>query len=181
MIVSFTVMGVPVAQPRHRAALVVAAGLPAGVRHYIPGQHPIHDFKRAVALAAMEAMQDAGLKPCLEPIILQARFLLPRPGWLEAMQGRGTLKTRRWPRGEVMTGRKPDLDNLMKAAKDAATGILWKDDALVCGYGPETGKWWCALGETSRCELSFWTLDENRAETPPNTDPQVDLHEEDRR
>lgn len=27
--------------------------------------------------------------------------------------------------------RKPDLDNLVKALKDALTGIVWKDDAQI--------------------------------------------------
>lgn len=36
---------------------------------------------------------------------------------------------------------KPDLDNYIKLAKDAGSGILWKDDKIIVGYLPGTGKY----------------------------------------
>lgn len=48
------------------------------------------------------------------------KFLLPRP------------VSKKLPDDRSWYLSKPDLDNLVKAIKDALTGIVWKDDALVC-------------------------------------------------
>jgi Holliday junction resolvase RusA-like endonuclease len=43
----------------------------------------------------------------------------------------------------VPHGKKPDVDNLLKAVMDAmTTAEVWKDDALV--YATEAGKWYAA-------------------------------------
>lgn len=34
--------------------------------------------------------------------------------------------------GYILPAKKPDLDNLAKAALDACNGIIWRDDALIC-------------------------------------------------
>src|SRR5690606_4329523 len=46
-----------------------------------------------------------------------------------------------WPRrkrelallGKILPTVKPDLDNIEKAVKDALNGVVWTDDAQVCG------------------------------------------------
>lgn len=37
---------------------------------------------------------------------------------------------------------RPDLDNYIKALKDALNGVLWTDDSRVCRYGEGTGKYY---------------------------------------
>jgi|GEM_PF-384804 len=37
---------------------------------------------------------------------------------------------------------KPDLDNYIKAVKDAFKSLVWIDDCQVIGYGPGTGKYY---------------------------------------
>jgi len=64
-------------------------------------------------------------------ICLEAEFILARPKTL--------------PKKVVDHTKKPDLDNLLKAVKDAMTGIVWRDDSQVVSliarkdYGPTPG------------------------------------------
>ena len=57
--------------------------------------------------------------------------------------------------------KRPDLDNYLKLAKDAATGILWIDDNLIVEYLPGTGK--------------YYTLEEQKIEFQILTDG-VNMH-----
>jgi Holliday junction resolvase RusA-like endonuclease len=47
---------------------------------------------------------------------------------------------------------KPDLDNYVKAAKDALTGIVWKDDSQVVDYHSPFGKFY---SEKPRIEINI--------------------------
>ena len=49
---------------------------------------------------------------------------------------------------------RPDLDNYLKALKDALTGVLWTDDSRVCQYGLGTGKYYCEPGMSPRIEVA---------------------------
>ncbi len=51
---------------------------------------------------------------------------------------------------------KPDLDNYIKLVKDAANGVIWKDDNLVIGYLPGTGKYYTL--EKERIEFTVLTI-----------------------
>lgn len=68
--------------------------------------------------------------PLSVPISVQIKFIMKRPK---------SAKNRPFP------SVKPDMDNLIKAIWDAANGILWVDDALICEakeskvYGHEAG------------------------------------------
>jgi Holliday junction resolvase RusA-like endonuclease len=74
---------------------------------------------------------------------LRCVFFLPRPGRL-------IWKTRPMPTEPAPT--RPDLDNLIKAVKDALKGVVWRDDQQVCrlvaekrynpgpGYGDERAR-----------------------------------------
>jgi Holliday junction resolvase RusA-like endonuclease len=56
-------------------------------------------------------------------------------------------------KGEVPLphGKKPDVDNLLKAVMDSMTTAgVWKDDALV--YVTEAGKWYAA-GKTTGARI----------------------------
>lgn len=116
--ISFSVPAVPVAQPRQRHR-VVASGDKHFAMNYTPRTGPVQSFKATVRHAAREAYQGAPLEG---PIYLSVAFYMPRPGRL-------IWKKRPMPRCPHSS--KPDLDNLVKAVKDALSGLLWRDDAQV--------------------------------------------------
>ncbi len=47
-------------------------------------------------------------------------------------------------RGEIRPTTKPDLDNYLKAIKDALKGICWRDDSQVVAYREPFGKYYSA-------------------------------------
>jgi Holliday junction resolvase RusA-like endonuclease len=55
------------------------------------------------------------------PIKIEIAFHLPLPHGMSIGKNQGKWHIKR-----------PDLDNLMKFILDAATGILWQDDSIVC-------------------------------------------------
>jgi Holliday junction resolvase RusA-like endonuclease len=86
-----------------------------------------YDPKENVSWKLMAAgiMQEArGDRPILAgpvKLTVSALFALPRSRWLK-----------RTPRPGGWHIKRPDLDNVVKAVKDAAKGVLWLDDSQVC-------------------------------------------------
>lgn len=114
----FQVNDVPIAQPRQRHAVKFSKRQNRHfVQNYIPGDDPVQAWREHVQIMARQAYQGEPLDGV--PISLAVKFLMPRP---KAMRG----TDRAWH----LT--RPDCDNLVKAVKDALTGICWKDDAMVC-------------------------------------------------
>lgn len=144
LVLATTVDVVPVAQPRQRHALVGGR-----VHNYVPSTHPVRTYQVVLRLAVQQEMRRQGLEVPLEgPVILVARFYLPRPK---------RLCGRRQPDGPVPHVGRPDLDNLLKSTKDALLGLLWRDDSQVYRYGPRTGKWYHEQGGRPRVELEVYT------------------------
>ena len=114
-VIHFRVPAIPIAQPRHRIAVVNGKGRAFGAKK----SHPIHEFK-ATARMAFSELYDG---PPLEgPISLVCVFVMPRVSaqiW----------KTKPMPR--LLHAKKPDADNLLKGVKDALTGLAWVDDSQV--------------------------------------------------
>ena len=110
--ISFTVPGEPVPQPRPRVS--TRGGF---ARAYVPAKHPVHSYRQAVALAA----KLAGLGTITEPIQVCVVSVFERPK--SHVTGRGVVKATapRLPR--------PDVDNLAKAVLDALGDFF--DDTLV--------------------------------------------------
>jgi len=84
-------------------------------------------------------MQMSGRKPIEGPVQLTViAFFVPSMSW-------PTWKQEAALNGQVVHTAKPDLDNLVKAAKDAMNGIVWLDDAQVASsserkcYGDRPG------------------------------------------
>lgn len=111
---SIKVYGKPIAQPRHKAA-----SFGGKARLYLEAKHPVHGFKLELKAAAADLMEGE-LADC--PVTMKCVFLMPRPQ-------RMIWKKRPMPR-EPYTA-KPDTDNLVKAVKDALTGIVYRDDSLI--------------------------------------------------
>jgi len=102
------VFGLPVAQGRPRAFK-----LPTGqVRVYDP--EPSRDWKRTVLAQILPAKPEI---PLAGPLRLSLDFILPRPKTL--------------PKKILAHTRRPDLDNLVKAVKDALRAVVYHDDAQV--------------------------------------------------
>ena len=110
--ISFTVPGEPVPQPRPRVS--TRGGF---ARAYVPAKHPVHAYRQAVALAA----KLAGLGTITEPIQVCVVSVFERPK--SHVTGRGVVKATapRVPR--------PDVDNIAKAVLDALGDFF--DDTLV--------------------------------------------------
>ena len=110
--VSFIVNGLPIAQPRHRAAC--RGGFP---KMYIPKTHAVHSYKSAIiekAIANISGMIEGAVK-------LDCLFVFKATRKNQISQYRIS---------------KPDLDNLVKAVMDGITqagerGHGWADDAQV--------------------------------------------------
>lgn len=106
----------PVAQPRQRHSFIHGIA-----RNYIPKNHPVTAYKKAIQLQAMATRIDDKLIDC--PIELHLSFVFPRP------------QNMIWKTKEMVSvpkTSKPDFDNLAKSVCDALNGVLWKDDALIC-------------------------------------------------
>lgn len=118
MTITFEIPGVPVAQPRQRHRVANINGRSVAM-NYTPTKHPVNAWKAAIQLSARAAYQGP---PINEPVKLIVTCVFPRP------QNR-IWKTRPMPR-EPKTG-KPDGDNVLKSLKDALSGAVFRDDALV--------------------------------------------------
>lgn len=129
--ISFTVPGIPISQPRQRHAMIAGH-----VRNYTPSKHPVQAFKAAIAMAAGEQMSG----PLIESAVcVSVTAFFPRPK-------SKVWKKRPMPR-ETHTG-KPDLENVIKAVQDALTGVVWRDDSQVCQLQAE--KYVCGGDEAPR-------------------------------
>ena len=124
MAVTFTIAGEPVPQPRPRVS--TRGGF---ARAYVPKEHPVHAYRKAIA----EAADEAGLVAQDEPlnVVIDAVFARPKSHLTKT----GVKPTApRLPR--------PDVDNLAKAVLDALQDVIG-DDTLVArlvvekSYGQE--------------------------------------------
>jgi Holliday junction resolvase RusA-like endonuclease len=122
--VTFTIAGEPVPQPRPRVS--TRGGF---ARAYVPKEHPVHAYRKAIA----EAADEAGLVAQDEPlnVVIDAVFARPKSHLTKT----GVKPTApRLPR--------PDVDNLAKAVLDALQDVIG-DDTLVArlvvekSYGQE--------------------------------------------
>ena len=111
--ISFTVPGVPIAQPRTKATTIGGHA-----RVYTP--KTADAYKASVAIAFKTAY---GGNPIEGPVRVDIEFVMPRP------------KSMIWRKRELHSEwhtKKPDIDNLAKAAIDALYGLAWGDDSQVC-------------------------------------------------
>lgn len=79
-------------------------------------------WRREVARTAAEAMNGTGLLD--GPLSLAVTFVVPRP---KGHYGARGLR----PSAPAYPTVRPDVTKLLRAVEDAATGIVWRDDAQV--------------------------------------------------
>lgn len=114
--ITFTIPGEPVAKGRARS--FVRNG---HVAHYTPDKTA--RYENLVKLAAQQAMAEAAPIEGAVGLIVRAYFSIPK-SWSLKKQRSAAL-------GEIMHTKRPDLDNVVKAIKDGANGVAWKDDSQV--------------------------------------------------
>ncbi|QAU22572.1 RusA family crossover junction endodeoxyribonuclease [Dyella sp. M7H15-1] len=128
IVIAFTIPGEPVAKGRARSTPLMRNGWPVigkGGRPVVTQYTPEKTarYENLVRLAAQQAM--AGRDPEQGAVELTVRAFLPIPAsWSMRKQRAAAL-------GEIKPTKKPDLDNLLKAIKDGANGVTWRDDAQV--------------------------------------------------
>lgn len=121
-VLSFTVPGKPMGQPRAR--VTTASG---HVRHYDPWQS--RQYKERIAVACRRGMRSCGAVPGKVSAPDGFRVLV------KACFSRPTS----WPKRKVEASEeglvphvvRPDADNVAKIVLDALNGIVWKDDSEV--------------------------------------------------
>lgn len=112
----FTVPGEPVAKGRARA--FVRGG---HVGHYTPEKTV--KYEKLVGDVAKQAM--GAMQPTAGACALVVRAYMGIPvSWSQKKQRAAAL-------GEITPTKRPDLDNIVKAIKDGANGVTWKDDSQV--------------------------------------------------
>lgn len=110
MQIVINVKGLPIAQPRHRAAC--RGGFP---KMYIPKDHAVHAWKKSVMSAAAQ-VTDVTIEGAIK---VDCLFVFPSPKSKKSQTGNYKFS-------------KPDIDNLLKAIFDALTDVsLWADDSQV--------------------------------------------------
>ncbi|AQW28656.1 RusA family crossover junction endodeoxyribonuclease [Ralstonia syzygii subsp. celebesensis] len=114
--ITFTIPGEPVAKGRARS--FVRNG---HVAHYTPEKTA--RYENLVKLAAQQAMGDMAPAEGAVALIVRAFMGIPT-SWSQKKQRAAAL-------GEITPTKRPDLDNIVKAVKDGANGVTWKDDSQV--------------------------------------------------
>lgn len=115
----FFVPGLAIAQPRKTT---LRHGPMAGRTIEAPAKHKIHDWKAVIRHAAKLAMEGRPAQGREVAIRLELSFVMPRPQ---------DLLRPKWAETFLLHTKKPDLDNLEKAIKDALKMITWTDDCQV--------------------------------------------------
>lgn len=108
-VITFTVQGEPVPQPRARVSTVGGFA-----RAYVPSKHPVHAYRKSIALEAMRA----GLKPQDEPVevFIEATFKRPK-----------SHLTKKGVKATAPKLPRPDVDNIAKAILDSLQDVMGDD------------------------------------------------------
>lgn len=139
---SFTVVGLPATKGSGRAVISNSTGK----AFYKPDNPRTKGWQQTIAnAAALELQREANAELRFEqgPIALECCFYLPRPQ---------ALLTKRNAPIDHPHVKKPDLDKLTRACKDALTRVVWTDDSQVIDLVAR--KRYCAAGAFPRVEIT---------------------------
>lgn len=120
-VLEFTVVGIATPKGSGRAVLSRSTGRAI----FKPDNPKTKGWQSTIAATAAIALQRPEYADCRfidGPVVFSAVFYLPRP---KRLLGRRTAAL------AVPHVTKPDLDKLVRAAKDALTGVVWTDDSQV--------------------------------------------------
>ena len=87
----------------------------------------------------------------LGPCVLSVDFYFARP---KSHYGTGRNASKLKPSAPVHHAQTPDLAKLMRAIEDGITGIIWRDDRQVVGYGAPR-RWWTTTQERAEVAIEF--------------------------
>ena len=117
MTITFTIYGKPIAKKRHRA-------------FYNPKKKYIQTYQDKSAVVEENLIRTEALKVRPEKLIEGAvelfvccYYMIPK---VTSKKKIDAMK-----RDQIRPTKKPDLDNIVKAIKDACTKIIWRDDSQV--------------------------------------------------
>jgi len=133
MNVSFTVPGEPVAQGRPRITT-------------INGRARAFDPKKSRSYKAVVSDRAENAMKCRAPI--EGAVDLSVTAYFTCPKSRHRKRT---PRAQEPRVQRPDIDNVVKAIKDAMTGIVWLDDSQVVRL--QALKFTAAQGEPPKVEV----------------------------
>lgn len=142
----FVVIGVPIPKGSTRSFVITpkGGGKPRAVT--TGANAKTKGWQQIIAEGASIELQRAeqqGFFIGQGPVNLCVYFYLPRPKAL-------LTKSKVWR--AVPHTKKPDLDKLVRAAKDALSKIVWSDDAQVTDV--TAGKRYCAAEESPRAVIT---------------------------
>lgn len=147
---TFFVPGTPVGMPRQRftARYSGKAGkfVPTAYRD---SGHAVHSFKQAIQFLASQHFSTSGLSGWLRGSGVCYRVLCVC--LMPEVSGISKKRT-----GYLPHAKKPDGDNILKAVKDALTGIAWDDDGAV--FESQVVKFYVKPGERSGVHISIQAI-----------------------
>lgn len=153
MTLRFTTYGKSEPQGSGKAILSKSTGRPM----FKVDNPKLEGWRRDVAITARIAISDAwpgAPAPLFDgPIALDATFYLPRPK---------DLQRPKWAGVDVPHTKKPDLDKLTRAVKDALRFVVYADDSQVTDV--TVRKRYCAAGDLPRADITV--TKSQQAETP---------------
>lgn len=131
----------PLVQKRQRGAYIKPKGRPGRVVMYDPDVS--REYKKTLGMLLKQQMKGAAPFDC--PLDVIVEFVLPIPqSWTEKKKAAALAK-----KVLPLARKKGDVDNLVKAAFDAANGIVWLDDSQVVIMSA-----WKIYGETPAVNMS---------------------------
>lgn len=139
--ITATIPGEPVAQGRGRVAVIAGHA-----RVYDPAKS--RNWKATAQEHLRRAMEASGYLPLRGPLALQVEAVFTMPA---------SRHLRKGARPSEWHTKRPDLDNVLKSLKDAASGVVWLDDRQVVAVSASkrTG----AQGEPPRVEVRVTPVD----------------------
>jgi Holliday junction resolvase RusA-like endonuclease len=132
--IEFTVYGEPVAQGRPRFTTINGH-----VKAYDPAKS--RDYKQYVKLVASDHKPEK---------LLEGAIALHLNIYRSIPKSFSKKKQKQAEDGELRPTTKPDVDNFLKAIKDAMKGIIWRDDSQVVSV--IVNKWY---SENPRVEITI--------------------------
>lgn len=149
--IKFKVYGNPIAQPRHKNTRYGSY-----IQKRSNGEpHHIHAWKEAIVRECKKHAQPFLIEG---PVQLEYEFWMPRPS-NHYGTGKNAGKLKPWALKMHYHIKKPDLDNMTKALKDAITDSedIWLDDCQVC-RGGVTGKSYVRVGQRPCVDVTITPL-----------------------
>lgn len=121
--VTFTVLGHPEPGGSKRGVPV-----PGGGVRVLDANRKVMPWRALVAAAAQEAMSEVTSGLLTGPVAVAFTFYRQRPA---GHYGTGGNSDRVRPAAPLRPVSRPDVTKLVRAAEDALTGIVWRDDSQV--------------------------------------------------